>query len=154
MAKLTLSRGEHYHMRNCQANICLDEDVLKTSFVIVLRRRLQEVDNYIRLGHISSRRLQDVFMTSSRCLRDVILRCLQGVLKTSSSKHYQDIFKTYSKRLQDVFQRCFQDVFKKYHQVKLFSVTRLPDSTNFRDVLQGRLSSGGFAWVTILRNLW
>ena len=42
------------------ANIRLDEDVLKTSFVFVFRRRLDQ-DEYIRLTHTSS---EDVFKTS------------------------------------------------------------------------------------------
>ena len=72
------------------ANIRLEEDVLKTSFVLILGRRLEDVfcphpsallirlqkmssrrldeDKYTRLGHTSSRRLQDLFETSSRRL--------------------------------------------------------------------------------------
>ena len=131
-----------------------DQGVLKTSFVFIFRRRLQDVlktssrrlgqDQYIRLGHMSSRRLQDVFKRSSRRFQDIF--------KTSaklSSRHLQDVFKTSSRRLQNVFKascksvfktssRCFQgilkessrhlqvvlqryieDVFKNYHQVKL-----------------------------------
>ena len=52
------------------ANIRLDEDVLKTSFIFVFRRRLQDVlikTNMfalaLRLQKTSSRRLQDVFKT-------------------------------------------------------------------------------------------
>ena len=67
-------------------NIRLDEDILKTSFVFVFRKRLQDVliktnifalvirlkktssrrlgkDQYIRLGYTSSKLLQDVFKT-------------------------------------------------------------------------------------------
>ena len=87
------------------ANIRLDEDVLKTSFVFVFRRRLQDVliktnvvALFTRLQKTSSRRLQDVLKTSSKRLA-----------------------KTSSRHLQDVFQRCLQDVFKTYHQVKLFA---------------------------------
>ena len=66
------------------ANICLDEDVLKTSFVFVFRRRLQDVlikTNMftIRLGHMSSRRLQDVFKASSRHLAKISSKRFQGV---------------------------------------------------------------------------
>ena len=53
------------------------EDAFKTS-----SRRLGQ-DQYIRLGHTSSRRLQDVFKTSSRRLAK------------TSSRHLQDVFKTY-----------------------------------------------------------
>ena len=77
--------------------------MMKTSFVFVFRRRLQDVlikTNIIVLVI----RLQDVFKTFSRRL--------------------QDVFKTSSRRLQDVLQRSLQDVFKTYHQVKLFLLTR------------------------------
>ena len=91
-------------------NIRLDEDVLKTSFVFVLTktnmfalalslqntssRRLGQ-DQYICLGHTSSRRLQDVFKMFSRRLQDVLPRCLQDVFKMSC----KNIFKTSSRRL-------------------------------------------------------
>ena len=78
--------------------------VLKTSFVFVFRRRLQDVliktnmfalvlrlqktslrrfgqDQYIRLGHTSSSRLQDVL---PRCLQDVFKKSSRGLAKTSS----------------------------------------------------------------------
>ena len=94
------------------ANIRLDEDVLKTSFVFVFRRRLQDVliktnmfaltlrlqktsssrlgqDQYVCLGHMSSRRLQDLFKASSKTSS----RCLQDIFKTSC----KDIFKTFSR---------------------------------------------------------
>ena len=128
------------------ANICLDEDVLKTSFVFVFRRRLQDVfktnmfalalrlqktpskrlgqHQYIRLGHTSSRRLQDVFKT----LQDVFKTSSRNVFK-KSSKRLQDalknVFKTSSRSLQDILQRYLHEVFKTYHQVKLFLLTRL-----------------------------
>ena len=137
------------------ANIRLDEDVMKTSFVFVFRRCLDQdeyvrlsltssedvfktssrrlgQDQYIRLGHMSSRRLQDVFKTSSRPL--------QGVFKTSSRRLDQDeyvclsltssedvfktswsrpiysswlyVFKTSSRRFQDVFKTSCKNVFK------------------------------------------
>ena len=54
-------------IRPIPANIGLDEDVLKTSFVFVFRRRLGQ-DQYIRLGHMSPRRLQDVFKMSLKRL--------------------------------------------------------------------------------------
>ena len=110
------------------------EDVLKTFYVFVLRRRLDQddyvrlsltssedvfktslrrlgQDQYIRLGHTSSRRLEDVFKTFSRRLEDVF---------KISSRSLQDVFKTFSRHLQDVLQRYLQDVFKAYHQVNLF----------------------------------
>ena len=112
------------------ANIRLDEDVLKTSFVFVFRRRLDQdeyvclslnlqktssrrlgQDQYIRLGYTSSRRLQDVFKTSSRRLAKTSSRHLQDVFKTSC----KNVFKTSSRRLRHVLKkssRCLQDIFK------------------------------------------
>ena len=71
---------------------------LSSKHVYMTSSRRLDQDQYIRLGHTSSRRLQDVFKTSSRRLA-----------------------KTSSRHLQDVLQRCLQDVFKTYHQVKLFA---------------------------------
>ena len=98
------------------ANIRLDEDVLKTSFVSVFRRRLQKTSSedvfktssrpIYSSCHMSSRSLQDVFKTSSRRFEDVF---------KTSSKRLQDIFKASSRRLQHVSKtssRCLQDIFK------------------------------------------
>ena len=109
---------------------------MKTSFVFVFRRRLDQ-DEYFRLSLTSS---EDVFKTSSRRLgqdqyirlghtysrrlQDVLNRSCQDVFKTSR----KNFFRTSSKRLQDVFKtssRHLQDVFKTYHQVKLFLLTSL-----------------------------
>ena len=99
------------------------EDVLKTSFVLVFRRRLDQDQyihpsltspedvfktssrplgqyQYIRLGHMSSKRLQDVFKMSS------------GRLAKTSSRHFEDVFKTSSRHLAKNFSRRFQSVFK------------------------------------------
>ena len=83
---------------------------MKTSFVFVLRRRvdqgeyiplsdtpLDDQDQYIRLGHTFSRRLQDFFKTSC-----------EDIFKTSC----QDVLKTSSKRLQNVLQQVLQGIFK------------------------------------------
>ena len=121
-------------------NIRLDEDFLKTSFVFIFRRRLQDVliktnmfalalrlqktssrrlgqDQYIRLGYTSSRRLQDVFKTSCQDVFKTFSRRLQDVLQ----KRLQDIFKTSSKHLQDVFKTSCKDIFKTFsrHIIKL-----------------------------------
>ena len=95
--------------------------LMKTSFVFVLRRRLDQdeyvrlrltssddvfktssrrlgQDQYIRLGHTSSRRLQDVFKTS-----------LRRLAKTSP-RHLQDLLKASSRRLVKIYLRRFQDV--------------------------------------------
>ena len=112
-----------WYQCNNPANIRLDEDVLKTPFVFVFRRRLDQ-DEYVRLDHTSSRRLQDV-----------LPRCLQNVFKTSS------------RRLAKTSSRHLQDVFKTYYQVKVFLVTQFQDifetySKRFWDVLLRRLSTG------------
>ena len=149
-------------LKTFQANIRLDEDVLKTSWrrlsslssedvliktnmsVLVFKTssRCLGQDQYIRLGHRSSRRLakilQDVFKTSytnvfktsSRRLHNIFKTFCQDVFKKSSirlaktsSRNLQDIFKTFCKDL-------FKDVFKTYHQVKLFLLTRLREVLN------------------------
>ena len=97
------------------------EDVFKT-----FSRRLDQ-DQHIRLGHTSSRPLQDIFKTFSR--------------------HLQDVFKTFSRRFENVF-KTSSNVFKTYYQVKLFLVKQFHDvfetySKRFWDVLLRRLSTGG-----------
>ena len=115
------------------ANIRLDEDVLKTSFVFVFKSRLQDVlmetniflliirlqktcsrrlgqDQYIRLVHTSWKRLEDVFKTSSRPLAKTTSRCIQDVFKTSSRR----LAKTSLKRLQDVLQIHLEDIFTTF----------------------------------------
>ena len=70
-------------------NIRLDEDILKTPFVVVFRRRLQDVliktnmfTIVLRLKKTSSRRLQDLFVKTNIFvlairLQDVLPRRLQ-----------------------------------------------------------------------------
>ena len=82
------------------ANIRLDEDVLKTSFVFVFRRRLDQ-DEHIGLTHTSSRRFQDVFKTSSRRLAKM------------SSRRFLDASSSYTV-LVNMFSRCLQDVFTTF----------------------------------------
>ena len=60
------------------------EGVFKTS-----SRRFDQ-DQYIGLSHTSSRRLQEIFKTSSRRLGK------------TSSRHVQDVFKMCSRRFQDL----------------------------------------------------
>ena len=106
--------------------------LIKTNmFVLALRllktsssRRVGQ-DQYIRLGHASSRRLQEVFKTSSRRLQDALPRCLQdvftcktfsrhlGVVFQTSSRRFENVFKTSSRRFENVFNTSssrFQDV--------------------------------------------
>ena len=92
--------------------------VVLTQQTFVLRktswRRLDQ-DEYVRLNLRSSEdvlvktniRLQDVFKTSSRHLQDILPR------------HPQDVLQWY-----------LQDGFKKYHQIKLFLLTRLWEAFN------------------------
>ena len=107
------------------------EDVLKTSFVFVFRRRLHQ-DYYDRLSLTSS---EYVFKTSwSR----PIYSSWPYVFKTSS-RRFEDVFKMSSRHLQDFQQRYLQDVFKAYRQVNLFYLTRS------REVFNTFLSTEEFA---------
>ena len=63
-------------------------------------RRLGQ-DQYLRFGHTSSRRLQDVLKTSSKLLQDIF---------KTSSRRFEDVFNTSSRRLAKISTRCFQDV--------------------------------------------
>ena len=84
---VTKSFKEFKEYSNIPANIRLDEDVLKTSFVFVFKtssRRLDQ-DEYVRLSLTSSRLLQDVFKTYYR-------------VKVFLVTQFQDIFETYSER--------------------------------------------------------
>ena len=76
--------------QNEYARISLTSSVLR----LQKPRRLGQ-DQYICLGHTSSRRLQDVFKTSSRRLAKTSLGNLQNFLP---------------RRLAKIFSRCFQDV--------------------------------------------
>ena len=148
---------------------------MKTSFVFVFRRRLQDVlikTNMfalaLRLQKTSSRRLQDVLVKTkifvlAICLQDVFetsSRRLQDVFKTSS-RRFEDLFKTSSKRLQDLFKassRRFEDVFKmssrhrqdflqRYLQdvFKAYHQVNLFYSTRLREVSNTFLSTEEFA---------
>ena len=109
-------------------------------------RRLYQ-DEYICLGHMFSRRLQDVFKTSSKCLAKTSSRHLPDVLKACwrclenffkmSSRCVQEVFKTSSKCIAKISSRHLPDTFKTYHQVKLFLLTRLQDNfTSLQDVFE------------------
>ena len=111
------------------ANIRLDEDVFRLRLRKTSSRGLQDVliktniftldiplqktssrrldqDQYIRLGHTSSRRLQDVFKASSRRLTKTFSRSLQNVFRTSC----KNVFKTSSRCLAKMSSRPVQDV--------------------------------------------
>ena len=96
------------------------QDVFKTTSRRVYR------DQYICLGHTSSRRLQDVFNTSSRHF--------QGIFKTSSrilakmySRRFQDVSLSYTV-LVNMFSRYLQDVFTTFlrRTEKTFTLLHLP----------------------------
>ena len=81
------------------ANIRLDEDVFKTSFVFVFRRRLQDVFMTSWARPIYSP-WPYVFKTSSRRFQDVLQKRLQDVLKTYGQDEYtscKDVFKRFSR---------------------------------------------------------
>ena len=95
------------------ANIRLDEDVLKTFFVFVFRRRLDQ-DEYVHLSSLSSEDVFKaswlrpvysswlyVFSTSSRSFQDVIETSCKSVFQTSS----RCLAKTTSRLLRNVFKR-------------------------------------------------
>ena len=88
------------------ANIRLDEDVLKTSFVFDFRRRLQDVLIKTNMFALALR-LQK---TSSRRLQDVLVKTNIFVLAI----RLQDVFKTFSRRLQDIFKTSCKDIFKTF----------------------------------------
>ena len=112
------------------ASIRFDEDVLKTYFVFVFRRCLQDVLIKMNIFALVIR-LQGVFKVSwsrptyspwpyvfktpSKRLQDALPRGLQNVFKTSSrrlakmsSRYLRDVFKTSSRYLQDVFKTSWK----------------------------------------------
>ena len=122
------------------ANIRLDEDVLKTFFVFIFRRRLQDFlikTNMfalaLRLQKTSSRRLPwsrpiysswlYVFKTPSRRLQNVLPRRLQDVLQ----RRLQDIFKTFLRRFEDVFKTSSRRLKKRLQDIFKTSSRRLED---------------------------
>ena len=107
--KLTMKFGRF------PAKIRVHEDVLKTSFVFVFRRRFQDVlmkTNLfalsIRLQKTTSRRLQDVLVLTNIF---VLAIRLQDVFKS----RFQCVFKMSSKRLEAALQKRLQDVTSSRH---------------------------------------
>ena len=125
----------------------LAEEVLKTSFVFVFRRRL-DLDECIRFSHspsedvfktswsrpiylpwpyvfkTSSRRFQDDFKTSCKNVFKASSRFLQDVLKTSSRHLLQDVL---PRRLQNVFKTSCKDAFKMFWR-RIIRLNCLPRS--------------------------
>ena len=96
----------------------LHEDVFKTSW-----KRLHQ-DQHIRLGHTSSRRLENVFIKINIFV--LVIRP-QDIFNTSS-RCFENVFKTSSRQLQDVF--------RTYYQVKLFLVTQFSILRLLREVFK------------------
>ena len=112
----------------------LQDDLIKTNiFPLVTRlhktssRRLDQ-DEYIRLSHRSSIRLQYVFKTSSKRL------------VSASSRYLQDVLKMYHQVKLFLLTRL-QDIFETY-------------SMRFWSVQRRQLPTERFALGTLLRNLW
>ena len=103
--KRHLSHSAGCYLVTYPVNIRLDEDVLKTSFVFVFRRRLQDVLIKTNMFALALR-LQK---TSSRRLAKTSSRHLQDVFKTSS-RRFQDVLKTLLRRLARISSRRSQDV--------------------------------------------
>ena len=129
------------------ANIRLDENVLKTSFVFVFRRRLQDVlikKNIfawvIRLQKTSSTGLQDVLVKTNIFVLAIFL---------------EEVLQTSWKRLEEVFRTSYKNVFKasSRHLAKAF-LRRLAKSFCSQDVLKTssrrfpKISSGRFQRVS------
>ena len=105
----------------CFLSSC-SEDVFKTNiFSLVIRlqkmsSRRHDQDEYICLGHMSSkrlpktsRRLQGMFKTSWGCLQNVFKMSCKDVFKTSS-RRFQDVSLSCTV-LVDASSRCLWDVF-------------------------------------------
>ena len=128
----TQNRKSELKLKNCinPANIRLYEDILKTSVVLVFRRRLQDVliktnifALVINLEKTSSRHLQNVlvntnifaswpyaFKTFSGGFKDVLPRSLQDIFETSS-RHLPN---TSSRHRKEVFKTSYKSVFKRF----------------------------------------
>ena len=104
------------------ANICLDEDFLKTSFVFVIRGRLQDIFkvSWLRLIYSS---WSYIFKTYSRRLQDVFKTSCQNIFKTSSRR----LAKTSSRYPQNAFKTFCKDVFKTFSR-RIIRVNCLPRS--------------------------
>ena len=148
------------------ANIRLDEEVLKTSFVFVFKRRLQDAsikinifalvirlqDDLVKTNiFVFAKRLQDVFKTFSRRFQDVLPRRLQDVLKTSS-RHLQYVFKmsckyvfkTSSRRLAKISLRHFQDVSSGWTVLVSMSSRSTPKTVIYWGICLGHTTSEKF----------
>ena len=105
-------------LRRClPANICLDEDVLKTPWrrvspsssedVLKTSSRRLDQDEYIRLSHSPS---EDVFKMSSRRLDQD--QCIRDVFKTFSRRLAKSSSRLLAKTCSRHLQKCLQEIFK------------------------------------------
>ena len=99
----------HYLNYNSSSKWRRLEDVLKTSFVFVFRRHLQDVFKTSWSRPIYLFWLY-AFMTSSRHLEDVLLRRFQDIFKTSQLNcSCWHVFKMSSRRIQNVSEMHSKD---------------------------------------------
>ena len=92
---------------------------------------------------MSSRRLENVFKTSSRYLQDVLQRCLLDVFKKYYQvklfllTQFQDVFETYSKRFWDALRRRLSTAgLPRSHFWKIYEqCTKFPRIIKFSQVL-------------------
>ena len=117
------------------------QDVLIKTNIFALLIRLQKTsarrldqDQYIRLDHMYSRRLQDFFKTSSRRFATTCLRRFQEVFKMfcknvykTSSRRLQDVLKMSSRNVQGIFKTSCKDVFKTFSR-RIIKLNCLPGS--------------------------
>ena len=129
------------------------ENVLKTAFVFVLRRRLQDV--FIKTNIFALLvRPQDVLIKTNIFV--LVIR-LQDVFRTFS-RRLQGMFKTSSKRIQNLLQKCLQDIFKT--SSRCFENVFKTSSRHLQDVLKSFLRRPAKTVIcrrpltTLLRNLW
>ena len=93
---------------------------------------------------MSSRRLQDVFKTSSRRFKKTSSGYLQDVFKIfskrlakassrnltkTSLRHLEDVFKTFWRRFQDIFNTSCKDVFKTFSRC-IIKLNRLVNTSS------------------------
>ena len=121
--------------RTNPANIRLDEDVLKTSFVFVFRRRFQDVFIKTNIFAILITSSEDVFKTSwSRPVYSswsYVFKTSSRRLAKTSSRRFQDVFKMFSRRLAKTSSRHLAKTSSRYLQ-DVFKTS----SKRLRDVLK------------------
>ena len=117
---LNKDKNHHYYPTKHSSWWSRLQDVFKTSFVFVFRRRLEDVLVKTNI-FVLVIRLQDVFKTSSRNIHNIFKTCwrrLQDIFKTPCQdvlqKRFQDIFETFSRHFEGVFKTSWKDIFKMF----------------------------------------